>query len=198
MTIGIDINEVLRDYIGKLMSVYEKYCDTKPVLPVDSFELEKHFPFEGGIDEFNEFVYGEAAYEICASANEIDGQMVHLNEFDLSLKKDGEHKVKLVSREALKSVPATYFFLAKTGCNIMDVNFYTKYENLWDDVDVLITANPRVLANKPSDKISVMINTAYNENSDADYNISCLKDFILDKTLQDKVLGTKTTNYEEI
>lgn len=198
MRIGVDINEVVRDYMGKLISVYEKYTEQEPVLPIDTFELQNHFPFEDGIDGFNNFVYNDAAFEIFGSANEINGQIVALNEFLLELKKEGEHTLKLVSREALQSIPSTYFFLSKTSCKINEVKFYTKYENLWDDVDVLITANPRTINAKPEGKICVMVNTAYNTEVESDFKIKDLKEFLVDKELQDKVFTTKITKFEEI
>lgn len=198
MKIGIDINEVLRDYIGKLISVYEKYTETQASLPVDSFELEKHFTFDNGIDGFNDFAYRDAAFEIFGSANEINGNIVALNEFLLNIKKEGEHSLKIVSREAMQSIPATYFFLSKTSCKIDEVKFYTKYEKLWDDVDVLITANPRTINAKPEGKICLMVNTAYNKEIESDFKIKDLKEFLNDKELQNKVFKTKVTKFDEI
>jgi len=48
---------------------------------------------------------------------------------------------------------------------------------LWDEVDVLLTANPNLLLNKPKDKVVVKYNTTYNKNIVTDYEICNLKEF---------------------
>jgi hypothetical protein len=53
---------------------------------------------------------------------------------------------------------------------------------MWDEVDVLLTANPNLLLDKPKDKIVVKYSTNYNKNIKADYEIETLKDF--DEVLQ--------------
>jgi hypothetical protein len=53
---------------------------------------------------------------------------------------------------------------------------------MWDEVDVLLTANPNLILDKPKDKIVVKYTTNYNKNVKADYEIETLKDF--DEVLQ--------------
>jgi len=90
----------------------------------------------------------------------------------MEMKDDGEHEVELISREANKAIPSTYFFLSKTGCRADNVRFVTAYEDKWDGVDVLITANPQTLESKPSGKISVKVKASYNQDVPADYEIA--------------------------
>ena len=66
------------------------------------------------------------------------------------------------------------------------------------DVDVLITANPQTLENKPNGKISVKVNASYNKNTPSDYEIDSILDFINNEELREKILNTKITTYEEI
>jgi hypothetical protein len=51
-----------------------------------------------------------------------------------------------------------------------------------DEIDILLTANPDLLLEKPKDKIVVKYNTIYNKNVDCEYEINSLKEF--DKILQ--------------
>jgi hypothetical protein len=70
---------------------------------------------------------------------------------------------------------------------------------MWNEVDVLITANPKTLECKPSDKISVKVKTNYNTDVKADYEIDSILDFIKDEELRKNILKkTITTTYEEI
>jgi len=200
MKIGISINEVLRDLIGQFIYTYEKYLqktDIKEteVTTLNFFEL---FEFEN-IDEYNKFLYLESPLEIFGHADLVsDGIMNHFNNFLMDIKDDEEHEITLVSKEINKSIPSTFFFLSKTGCRIEKINFVQNDIDEWLNVDILITANPEALKNKPSNKVSVKVKAPYNQNISADYEIESILDIIKDENLRNKILNTKITTYEEI
>jgi hypothetical protein len=60
---------------------------------------------------------------------------------------------------------------------------------MWNEVDILLTANPELLLEKPHDKIVVKYNTNYNKQIDSEYEISSLSEFsgIL-KTIKENVI----------
>jgi len=200
MKIGICINEVLRDFVGKLQKTYEKmYPEQQVILPISTFDLANHFIFEGGAQEFNEFLYDDVVLEVFGHADEIKANIVnHLNAFYLELRKEGVHEIILISREAGTAIPSTLFFLSKTSCKINQIVFVQDSALKWDYVDVLITANPITLEKKPEGKISVKINAPYNENVAADYVFDSLKDIISDKETFEKILNTRTITYENL
>jgi hypothetical protein len=200
MKIGITINEVLRDFIGQLAYTYNKYIDEIDVTNDDitNFNLIEFFKFDS-VDKFNRFLYIEAPLEIFGHADQLsDGLMTHFNNFLTDIEDDEEHEIMLISREVEKSIPSTLFFLSKTGCRAKNLKFVTNYTQKWDDVDVLITANPETLESKPNNKISIKVKSSYNTNIASDYEIDSILDFINNKELRDKILNTKITNYEEI
>lgn len=200
MKIGITLNEVLRDYVGQLAYTYDKYIGENDVTEEDitNFNLIEFFKFED-INKFNTFLYLEAPLEIFGHADQMsDGLMNRFNTFLMDIKDDGEHEIEIVSREIDKSIPSTYFFLSKTSCRIDKVRFVQDYASKWDGLDVLITANPQALEAKPSGKISVKVNTTYNKNVAADFEIDSILDFIKNEDLRTKILNTKITTYEEI
>ena len=53
---------------------------------------------------------------------------------------------------------------------------------MWNEIDVLLTANPDLILEKPKDKIVIKYNTIYNKNVDCEYEIDTLKEF--DEKLQ--------------
>jgi hypothetical protein len=87
----------------------------------------------------------------------------------------------IVSDEIGKSKPASLFFLAKFGCLVEQVLFYSQStkNRLWDEVDVLITANPDLIEECPEDKVVVKYKTKYNNHVKCDLEISTLSDFNL-------------------
>ena len=199
--IGITLNEVLRSFISQLSYTYEKYFDKIDITEEDitNFNLHEFFKFED-INKFNSFLYLEAPLEIFGHADQMsDGLMNHFNDFLSEIEYDGEHQIELVSREVNKAIPATFFFLSKTGCRAENIRFVKTYKDKWDGVDVLITANPFALESKPNDKISVKVKAPYNTDVKADYEIDSLMDFMKNDELRNKILNKITiTNYEEL
>ena len=198
--ISVSLNEVLRDFLGQLTYTYSKYIKESPIKEgeVTNFNLPEFYEFKS-LSDFNKFVYTEAALEIFGHADTMSENL--MNQFNIlvmDLKDDEEHEIELVSREVDKGIPATFFFLSKTGCKINKVRFVDSNANEWGDSDVLITANPIALANKPNGKVSVKIKASYNTDIPADFVLDSILDFIKDEELRNKILNTKIINYEEI
>ena len=104
---------------------------------------------------------------------------------ELYIKYRDKNELLIVSDEMGKSKPASLFFLSKFGCLLEKVKFYSNItkNSMWDEIDVLLTANPTLLLEKPTDKIVVKFNTNYNKNVSSEYEINSLKEFdeILEK-----------------
>lgn len=202
MKIAISINEVLRDFIGQLLYTYKKYIGELDLKEGDvtNFNLIEFFKFDD-LNKLNSFIYLETPLEIFGHADQLhDGIITQFNEFLLDIEYENQHQVELVSREVNKAIPATFFFLSKTNARPNNLRFVKKYEDKWDGVDVLITANPIALKAKPEGKISVKIKASYNADTPADYEIDSISEFFKDEDLRNKILNTKiiTTKFEEL
>ena len=201
LTIGISLNEVLRDFLSQFVYVYTKYIGPTDIKEADitTFNLLNHFPSFANVEELNRFLYLESPLEIFGHADQMSkGLIQHFNEFIMDIKDDGEHEVVLVSKEANKSIPGTYFFLSKTGCRVEKLNFIQQSEEEWNGIDILITANPDALKAKPNGKISVKVNASYNADSVADFTIDSILEIFMDESLREKIFNNKITTYEEI
>ena len=189
MRIGIEINGVLRDTIGKLEQVYQKYFIDKwegfeeqefkyeMTLPVTSLNLREHFTFKDD-EEFFSFLYEENAMEIFGHAGSTE--TFTFNDFNnLYLDLRSNNDIIIVSDEIGKSKPATLFFLSKFGCLTEEVKFYSNstINSMWDRIDVLLTANPDLLLNHPENVRVIKFNTKYNENIEYVESINSLKEF---------------------
>jgi len=201
MRIGVTLNEVLRDYIGQLVYTYTKYIDPNMSITegqvLDSNFLN-YFKFKD-IDEFNDFVYDEAALEIFGHADQLHDNIIsYFNTFLMDIEDEEEHEIVLISREVSRSIPATLFFLSKVGCRAKNIKFISDYESMWDDIDVLVTATPEAIKCKPSGKIAIKINASYNGIIEADHSLDSIIPFIRDEEFRNKIINTKITNYEEL
>jgi hypothetical protein len=108
-----------------------------------------------------------------------NSSMSDLNDFYLDMRDN--HEIVIVSDEIGKSKPATLFFISKFGCLIESVRFYSEstINLLWNSVDILLTANPKLLLNHPEDKIIVKYDTSYNSDIKTEYSISKIKELKL-------------------
>lgn len=207
MRIGIDVNGVLRDTIGKFDQLYTKHLIEKdednftnptyqldssnnPILienEVDDFEykkisevtslkLEDHFSFKNQ-DELFSFIYEEYAMELFGHAPSTEMTTFNiLNDFYHENRDNNE--LLIVSNEIGKSKPSTLFFLSKFGCLIEKVIFFSEItkDDMWKQVDILLTANPSLLLEKHTDKIVIKFQTIYNKHIDSEYEISSLSE----------------------
>lgn len=181
--IGITLNEVLRDFLGQLEYTYEKYIGPIELNEdsVKSLDLLDYFEFEDK-HQLNKFLYQEASLEIFGHADQIEDDIMNdFNQFIMDIEDDEEHELELVSREFDKSIPSTYFFLSKLACKIKNVRFVKEYEEFWDGVDILVTANPIALDLKPENKTSVKIESSYNKNSESDFTFDSFRAMLKDE-----------------
>jgi hypothetical protein len=206
--IGIDINGVLRDTVGKFSQLYEKHLiessdeqflgrtydldmsgntelidvevdefKYEQTSDVDSLELENHFSFRNK-EEFFSFMYEDYTMELFGHAPSTEMTTFNtLNDLYYELR-DG-NDLLIVSSEIGKSKPASLFFLSKFGCLLEKVIFFSEItkNTMWNEVDILLTADPTLLLEKPVDKIVVKFNTNYNKQIKCDFEISSLSEF---------------------
>ena len=199
MVLGIDLNDVVRDFTGKLGSVVEKYLEREVPDKIETFDLVDQFNFTGGTEELNNFLYVEASLEIFGHAPEKEKNIIQeIIRLHNHLEDKGD-TLLLISKELNNSKPSTYFFLAKTMAKINNVKFVRTEEAYWEHVDMLVTANPIVLDNKPDGKISIKQIYSYNKDCESDYTISGFSEIVEnDYSLLDKAGNTKTIGFTEI
>jgi hypothetical protein len=190
MRIGIELNGVLRDTLKKIQQEYEKWYLNNPfrdeneeddfkyevLSELTTLDISNHLKFRSE-DELYDFLYKEHTMEIFGHAGSVEPSgLLELNEFYLDMRES--HDIIVVSDEIGKSKPASLFFISKFGCLVESVKFYSEstINSLWDSVDILLTANPKLLLNHPKNKIVIKFNTIYNEGIEADFNISSLKE----------------------
>ena len=101
---------------------------------------------------------------------------IDLNDFYVDMRDN--HDIILISDEIGKSKPATLFFLTKFGCQIEKIVFYSQFtlQTVWNEIDLLLTANPDLLLNHPTDKKIIKYNTNYNTNITDLPNIDNIKE----------------------
>jgi hypothetical protein len=127
-----------------------------------------------------DFVYDKCCLEIFGYAEEVlDGVVHSINELDLHIKEKGlDVTLIITSRETGRSIPATLFFLSKTGCMLQNIKFTLGTTDCWEFVDCMITDHPEILKSKPEGKKTIKIEKEYNQEIQSDYTIKSVKELI--------------------
>lgn len=206
MRIGIDINGVLRDTITKFDQIYDKFMiesnnvtllnqtyeidysgntemipiqenfEYKKLSEVTSLELDSHYLFKNK-EEFYDFLYEEYAMEIFGHAPSTEMTTFNkLNEIYFDLR--DEHDLIIVSNEIGRSKPASLFFLSKFGCLLEKVFFFSEStkKNMWNEIDILLTANPSLLLEVPKGKKVIKFESVYNKEIDSECEIKSISE----------------------
>lgn len=206
MRIGIDINGVLRDTITKFDQIYDKFMiesnnvallnqtyeidysgntemipiqenfEYKKLSEVTSLELDSHYLFKNK-EEFYDFLYEEYAMEIFGHAPSTEMTTFNkLNEIYFDLR--DEHDLIIVSNEIGRSKPASLFFLSKFGCLLEKVIFFSEStkKNMWNEIDILLTANPSLLLEVPKGKKVIKFESVYNKEIDSECEIKSISE----------------------
>jgi len=189
MRIGIEVNGVLRNTIGKIEQTYQKFYidktegvdDEEPFeykinLPVTSLELKNHFEFQSDEELFS-FLYEEFAMEIFGHSQSTEYSSFNDLQ-EIYVKYRDENELMIVSDEIGKSKPATLFFLSKFGCQLEKVKFYSNLtiNSMWNEIDVLLTSNPALLLEYPTNKIVIKYETEYNKDIESEHTITTIKE----------------------
>ena len=151
----------------------------KVLSPVTSLDLGSHFSFPSK-DDLYSFMYEEYTMELFGHSPSTEMLSFNLlNDIYYNLR--DTYDLMIVSDEIGRSKPSSLFFLSKFGCLVEKVFFYSEItkNNMLDEVDILLTANPDLLLNKPDNKIIIKFITDYNKNIKSEYEISSLSDLEL-------------------
>jgi hypothetical protein len=182
MVVAIDLNDVIRAYTRNFAKIYQKEYNRsfdKDSIVIDTNDLSKVFPFDSEA-EYKRFVYQDYPYELFGKCDTVESltSSALINWCEGLKNHDIEENIDVMIVSPMEyglTIQSTYFFLSKIGCRVREVYFPTDSLTIWDKCDVLITANPKLLNNKPDGKFAVKIKADYNKECPADdvYTSAC-------------------------
>jgi len=184
--IGIEINGVLRDTLEKFKQVYEKHLidGQQAEFLGQTYELDM-----SGNTEQHEVVENNFNYEILSEPTslELTNHFSFQNKEELYSFMFEEYTMELFGHAPSTEINTfnvlneLYYDLREFGCLLEKVIFYseTTKKNMWNEVDVLLTANPELIKNKPDNKLVIKFETNYNKDVESEFKISTLSDFNL-------------------
>lgn len=150
-TIGIEINHVIRNINKQIAKYYAKEFD--PTIDIDELNLSDDiigkvakFPSEHAK---RQFIYIDYPYEIFGCANTMEKGLAAkiacwLPELDNIEDEDIRVAFYSLDEDAL-TIQSTLFFLSKIGARVRKVIFPKNISDVFDECDLVITANPKVV-----------------------------------------------------
>lgn len=195
MRIGIDLNDVIRDYSGQFKRMYQKFIDSTFDIEdedINTLNFDELYPFKNK-EEYDKFKYIDYPYEIFARAEPVDKFMpFKLNNWlQVTLRDLEEDKIPDVMffspMEANLTIQASMAFLAKLPSRVREIYFPIDSSTIWDRCDIVITANPLLLNNVPDNRTVVKIEMPYNKDIECEYTFKSLLDLIMDE--EDKIIN---------
>ena len=195
--IAIDLNDVIRDYTNNFVRTYllnyNREFDTSDLVFWTN-DMQSLLPFKTE-RAYERFTYEDFSYDLFGKCDTCSRKTTtDINSF-LEYINNLEEEVEVILFSPMEIGPTigyTLFFLSKLGSNIREIYFPKNSLTIWDKSDIVITANPYILENKPEDKISVKINFDYNREVNADYSFTDFSAFVKDENNINKII-----NYNE-
>ena len=199
----ITLDDVIRAKTQQFGKIYKKYVDKDKdldAIEIKSNDLAEAFGFTH--EEYMKFLYNDYAFEVFAEAPVVEKMIdKKLNLWHIALNNDREEddKIELILANPYEfnaSIGFTHFFLSQIATRVRETYFPANSLEIWDKCNALVTADPKLLKNKPEGKISVKITTDYNKDCDAEYTYGCLREFLEDEEIIGKIFPVKEHEQE--
>ena len=190
MVIAIDINDIIRNTTEQFRRIYCKEIDNNFAIDDEDITtniLSDIFPFETKKD-YNQFRYIDYVFELFGRAEPCSDLVttVFTDWTNNTLQNlDDEEIPKSIilfsPYEKNLSIQATLNFLSVNRIREREYYFPTDSMTIYDKADIVITANPRLIENVPSDKFVIKINKPYNKDIESKFSFDTLEDVIRDE-----------------
>lgn len=175
-TISIDVDGVLRDFIGSVVFTYKKYYPSHIIkFPVMNYELEKSFPIGTDIDEFWREHIKEIFYDNAKLIKDADRGMRYLRRLGFNVNITTAQADNDLLKWTIKWLKKNKIKFNKLYC--------TSDKHLVNDYDVHIDDDPKQIVNIINAEKKVIIFTQ-------DYNLN------LDKSIENKCI--RVNSWQEI
>ena len=170
LTIGVELNHVVRNINKQILKYYAKEFD--PSMDWEELDdkvdvIEKYTNFKSKFEK-NNFIYIDYPYEIFGCANTMEKKLaVRITNWlsDITNIEDEDIRIIFYSLdEDALTIQSTYFFLSKIGARVRKVIFPKTIDELWEECDAVITARNEFFEREtPEGKKVVLINRDFNK-----------------------------------
>lgn len=172
ITIGIELNHVLRNINKQLLKYYAKEYDQSMDWEAedDTADVLHNLSFTTKKEKYR-FMYVDYPYEIFGCANVMEHNLASkFNSFLKKLEDIEDKNIKIVLyalNEDDLAIQSTYFFLSKAGIRNRYMIFPRSVDEVVNSMDYVITANNEVIDKCYDDCKAIAINKVWNKEYEA-------------------------------
>lgn len=123
---------------------------------------------------YNRFMFQDYCFEIHTAPKMYKQLDLHFKNFCIDYGDDCE--IVIVSKENFFSIVPTLHFLSVIGSRATKYVFTESNQEIWDNVDILVTADPDLLNNVPDDKYVIKVMRPFNTEIIKDFEIMEIND----------------------
>ena len=196
LTIGVELNHVVRNINKQILKYYAKEFD--PSMDWEELDenvdvFEKYCKFKSKYEK-NNFIYIDYPYEIFGCANTVEKKLaVRITNWLSEITNIEDEDIRIIfyslDEDAI-TIQSSFFFLSKIGARVRKVIFPKSIDEVWEECDVVITARNEFFEKEtPEGKKIVLINREFNDgNKDKAFlNYDNLSDVISDNNFFNKL-----------
>jgi hypothetical protein len=196
LTIGVELNHVVRNINKQILKYYAKEFD--PSMDWEELDenvdvFEKYCKFKSKYEK-NNFIYIDYPYEIFGCANTVEKKLaVKITNWLSEITNIEDEDIRIIfyslDEDAI-TIQSSFFFLSKIGARVRKVIFPKSIDEVWEECDAVITARNEFFEKEtPEGKKIVLINREFNEgNKDKAFlNYNNLSDVISDNNFFNKL-----------
>lgn len=198
MRICFTLDDVIRSktkQVGKMVakSRGQKEEEIFADLEITTNDLGEVYGFKDR-REYNKFLYDDYPFEVFGEAPPMERMLdKRFNLWLLALtNEEGWEDTEFILANPFEfntSIGCTCFFLAQIATRVREFYFPKDSSKIWERCDVLVTADPKLLEEKPEGKIAIKIDAPYNTESPCDYSYESLSKLIEDDEIKEKFCG---------
>jgi hypothetical protein len=196
LTIGVELNHVVRNINKQILKYYAKEFD--PSMDWEELDenvdvFEKYCKFKSKYEK-NNFIYIDYPYEIFGCANTVEKKLaVKITNWLSEITNIEDEDIRIIfyslDEDAI-TIQSSFFFLSKIGARVRKVIFPKSIDEVWEECDAVITARNEFFEKEtPAGKKIILINREFNEgNKDKAFlNYDNLSDVISDNNFFNKL-----------
>ena len=196
LTIGVELNHVVRNINKQILKYYAKEFD--PSMDWEELDenvdvFEKYCKFKSKYEK-NNFIYIDYPYEIFGCANTVEKKLaVKITNWLSEITNIEDEDIRIIfyslDEDAI-TIQSSFFFLSKIGARVRKVIFPKSIDEVWEECDAVITARNEFFEKEtPEGKKIVLINREFNDgNKDKAFlNYDNLSDVISDNNFFNKL-----------
>lgn len=181
-----NINYLNEDLPEDIHPQFYQIDETTGEAPVDSMAFRKRTVELTARQVYERFMYEDFLFELHGSAPMMyKGMDQHIEKFYYKYKDNADFCI--VSKENHFSIPPTLFFLSKILTRMQKYFLVSTNEEIWENVDVLITTDPELLKNVPLGKKVIKAKRPYNEEFYSEIEIIQINDLSTNKDFQNLI-----------